>query len=325
MPTGGGATASHTYHVPRGGRSNLPSRVPVARPPISREAGRFSSYHEAMTSFEECSITLPDGYQVYARYWDPPSLKGAVLYHHGIQSHCGWFEASAAHLADSGYAVLQADRRGTGRNHEDRGHAESAEQLINDAFALRDELTRRSGTVNHHVVGVSWGGKLAVAAYVKDPAGVRSLSLVTPGLFPLVGVSKPMMAKIGFAMLYEPHREFDIPLNEAELFTSVPKWKHFFETDELTLRRCTAGFYLASRRMDKVVARFSKTAPVPMHLFAVGDEHIVDNEKTASFVRDLHWPHTQITTYANARHSLEFEEARETFFGDLVAFIDGVK
>ncbi|MGD2110077.1 MAG: alpha/beta fold hydrolase [Phycisphaerae bacterium] len=277
-----------------------------------------------MARFEECSIPLTDGYAVYARYWSASSPRGAVLYHHGIQSHCGWFEGSAGRLAEAGYAVLQADRRGCGRNLQDRGHAESADQLIDDALRLRDELARRSGLTDHHVVGVSWGGKLAVAAYVQDSTGVKSLSLVTPGLFPLVGVSKETAAKIGFAMLYEPRSEFDIPLNEADLFTSVPNWRHFFDTDEHTLRKCTAGFYLASRRMDKIVARLPKTEPVPVHLVAVDDERIIDNEKTMQFVRGLSWPATQITTYDNARHSIEFEAVRETFFNDLVGFIERV-
>jgi len=274
-----------------------------------------------MTRFEECFVVLPDGYNAYARYWSPPSPRGAVLYHHGIQSHCGWYETSAEHLREAGYAVLQVDRRGSGQNERDRGHAESADQLIADALAARDELIRRSGFTEHHVVGISWGGKLATVAYVTEPVGVASLSLVTPGLFPLVGVSKAEMARIGFAMLYEPEKRFDIPLNDSELFTTVPRWQTFVDTDPLTLRQCTASFYLASRRMDKIVARLTKCSPVRIHLMIAGDERIVDSEKTASFVRDLRWPDLRITRYEQARHSLEFEAERETYYGDLVDFI----
>ena len=96
-----------------------------------------------MASYEELTVRLGDGYEAYARYWTGPRLQGAVLYHHGIQSHCDWYEASAARLADAGYAVLQVDRRGCGRNERDRGHADSADQLIEDAAAGRDELFRR--------------------------------------------------------------------------------------------------------------------------------------------------------------------------------------
>jgi acylglycerol lipase len=172
---------------------------------------------------------------------------------------------------------------------------------------------------------VSWGGKLAVATYVVDPAGVQSLTLVTPGLFPKIGVSKPEMARIGFAMLYEPRALFDIPLNDPELFTTNPRWQEFFRKDGPTLRQCSAGFYLASRRMDKIVARLKECAPVPMHLFLAGEERIVDTERTEAFVRGLNWPHTKITWYESARHSLEFEGDPTIYFRDLVDFLDEVE
>lgn len=285
-----------------------------------------------MACYEEVEVILPDGYRAYGRYWSAASMRepgasgmttprGAVLFHHGIQSHCGWFEASGAALADAGYCVLQIDRRGSGRNEMARGHGESGDQLIGDSVAAGDELLRRSGLSGYHIAGVSWGGKLAVAHYVEQPGCVSGLTLVTPGLFPRVGVSKETMAAIGFAMLYEPERHFDIPLNDPELFTSYARWQGFFVCDELTLRQCTAGFYLASRRMDRVVNRLPERPPVPIHLMLAGDERIIDNDKTRAFVAELDWPATRVTEYATARHSLEFD-VPDRFCADLVAFID---
>ncbi len=275
-----------------------------------------------MANYEEVSLTLPDGYRAYGRYWPVSNPRGAVLYHHGIQSHCGWYEASANRLAEATYAVLQLDRRGCGRNDRDRGHADSAEQLVADAHAARDELARRSGMKEHHVVGVSWGGKLAVAAAVVDPTGVRSLSLVTPGLFPLVGVSTSEIAKIGFAMLYDRHRLFDIPLDDPGFFTAVPQWQRFIATDPLTLRQCTAAFYLASRRLDKTVVKLRELSPMPIHVFLAGDERIINNEATANFFRELDWPNVRITRDAAARHSLEFVPYASAYFDGLARFIE---
>ncbi len=283
-----------------------------------------SSYNPVMASYEELSVTLPDGYAAYARYWTGPAVKGAVLYHHGIQSHCDWYESSASTLAEAGYAVLQIDRRGSGRNDAARGHAESADQLIEDDFAARNELLKRSGLDACHLLGVSWGGKLVAASYVRDPESVKSLTLVTPGLFPKVGVSKKDMARIGFAMLYEQEKLFNIPLDDANLFTSDPKWKEFINTDKRTIHQCTAGFYLASRRMDRVIAQLPKSPQTPIHLFIAGDERIVDNDKTTSFIGDLGWAKTRITTYDTARHSLEFENDPNMYFADLVSFINEV-
>lgn len=270
--------------------------------------------------FDELSLELPDGYAAYARFWPAAQARGAVLFHHGIQSHCGWFTASAEKLTEAGFCVLQPERRGCGRNMQDRGHADSAEQLVADSHAARDELLRRSGFDRCHVIGVSWGGKLAVAAYVDDAQGIASLTLVTPGLFPKVGVSREQMAAIGFSMLYEPLKLHDIPLDKPEFFTSDPQWQKFVANDELTLRQCTAGFFLASRRMDKTVAKFAESPPIPLHLMLAGEERIIDNDKTIEFVNQLSWPHVRVTTFDDARHSLEFD-CRDECLSRLVQFL----
>ncbi len=277
---------------------------------------------EANPTYEALSLHLPDGYEVYARYFTPDGEpRGAVLYLHGIQSHCGWYEASAERLRRAGFAVLQPDRRGSGRNSEQRGHADSSDQLIADALAAGDLLRERTGIHRYHVVGISWGGKLAVAMHATDDGHAASLSLVTPGLFPLVGVSGSEKFRIGLAMLSDPHKRFDIPLNDADLFTTHPQWNRFIGEDPLTLRQATAGFYLASRRMDRVCARLNTKRQIPIHLFLAGQERIIDNERTTQFVRSLHWQDTLISTYSAARHSLEFEPEEDGYFDDLVGWI----
>lgn len=274
-----------------------------------------------MAHYSEIQVKLGDDYPAYARYWAPDTIRGAVLCHHGIQSHCDWYAGSAKRLCEAGYGVLQIDRRGSGRNQAARGHAESADQLIDDARIARDTLLQLTGLDRYHVVGVSWGGKLAVAAYINHPDRCQSLSLVTPGLFPLVGVSKDEAHRIGVAMIYEPETRFDIPLNDPEVFTQSAKWRAFHAGDPLTLRQCTAAFYLASRRMDKPISKLGDAPPVPIHLMTAGEERIVDNEKTIRFVENLGWDHTQITSYPEARHSIEFD-VPDAYYADLIAFID---
>jgi len=244
-----------------------------------------------------------------------------VLHLHGIQSHAGWYEASARRLCEAGFAVLQPDRRGSGRNQVQRGHAESSPQLLADARACLDELTRRSGCASNYVLGISWGGKLAAALHADDPRGIAGLILVTPGLFPIVDVSAAEKFRIGWSMVANPSRSYDIPLNDPELFTSVPRWIEFLRNDELQLHQATAGFFLASRRMDKVARRLAEARPVPLHLMLAADERIIDNAGTREFVRNLPWPARTITTYENSRHTLEFDPDADAYLEDLVRWI----
>ena len=271
-----------------------------------------------MAGFSEITVELPDGYRAYARYWSPASCRGAVLYFHGIQSHAGWYELSGRRLCEAGFAVLQPDRRGSGRNQERRGHADSHGQLLDDARACLTELHRLSGVTSSYVLGVSWGGKLAAAMHADNADGIDGLILVTPGLFPIVDVSAVEKFRIGWSMVANPDRHYDIPLNDPELFTSVPKWIEYLRNDELQLHQATAGFFLASRRMDKVARKLPAAPPVPLHLMLAADERIIDNKQTEDFVRDLRWPHRAITTYHNSRHTLEFDPDCEHYLDDLV-------
>lgn len=274
--------------------------------------------------FEEITVSLPDGYPAYARIFHADPCRGGVLYVHGIQSHCGWYEASARRLAEAGFTVLQPDRRGSGRNTRDRGHADSCTQLIDDALACLELLAEHTGCEKHHLVGVSWGGKLVPAMHVSRPARTASITLITPGLYPIVGVSKTDMFRIGLSMVSAPLKLYDIPLNDPELFTSVPEKVKFLREDKHQIHQATAGFYLASRRMDKISYKLGSAPPVPVHLMLAHDERIIDNEKTRAFVRDLHWDHGTITTYRNSRHTLEFDPDRECFLDDLVNWMSSL-
>jgi alpha-beta hydrolase superfamily lysophospholipase len=275
-----------------------------------------------MPEYEEQTIRLPDGYEAYARYWPADSPRGSVLYLHGIQSHCGWYERSASMLRQAGYAVLQPDRRGSGRNEKERGHAASAEQLIEDAFVCADILGDRCGRRTHALLGVSWGGKLAVAMHAADERATAALVPITPGLFPIVDVSAAEKFRIGISMISNPTALYDIPLNDPELFTHDPNWMKYLREDQLQLHQATAGFFLASRRMDKIVARLAARRSVPIHLMLAGEERIIDNEATRRFARELPWNDVTITTYDNARHTLEFDATEDGFLDDLINWLN---
>ena len=270
--------------------------------------------------FEEVSIALNDGYQSYGRFWHCEKSTGAVLLHNGIQSHCGWFERTAGLLTSAGLCVLQVDRRGTGRNTHSRGHAESADQLVDDANVAAEYLRERTGYSKIHIAGISWGGRLAIVQHIHYPEITKSLCLITPGLFPLVGASKEQVSQIGFAMIYEQEKLFDIPLNVPELLTSNEKMQEWIRQDEYGLKQATAGFYLASRRMDKMFRKFIESKQVPLMLMMAGDEQIVDNEKTHTFVKELNWPGSVIKEYAGSRHTLEYEPDADQYLADLSAF-----
>ena len=170
-----------------------------------------------MSEVELLSIVAADGYRLACRRWRPPegaTPRGLVVYLHGIQSHGGWYEASARHLAGAGFTVYLPDRRGSGLNAADRGHAESWEQLAADVVAVEDRaLAEAPGRAPLALVGVSWGGKLP-PHWRPCTAGRR---------WPVPGVVRARCAARSGVLRWRPGRRmrFPIPLGDPHLFTAT--------------------------------------------------------------------------------------------------------
>lgn len=258
------------------------------------------------------TLRLHDGYNAFARAWLPQKPRGAVLYLHGIQSHGGWYERSGAHLAEAGFAVLMPDRRGSGRNHVDRGHVNGGPQTWLRDVADGIAWLREQANVNAvHLVGVSWGGKLAAAAAASGVEGIESLTLIAPGIYPRIDLPMREKVKVAWSLLAEPNKRFAIPLNDPTLFTANPERINWVQGDDLKLLEVTGAFLLASRRLDRVAQRMPESRwRGPVHLLLAEHDRIIDNTATRDWFGRLlppqHAAH-RLQEYAGAHHTLEFE------------------
>ena len=267
-------------------------------------------------------IELSDGYRVHARWWLPDSPIGAVLYLHGIESHGGWFEASASRLAATGFAVLLPDRRGSGANRRDRGHARSAGRLLADVAEHIALLESRVSGRAVHLLGVRGGGKLAAAYAARGLGQIGSLTLIAPGLFPQVDLPTAEKLRVGLAAVFASRRQFAIPLEDPSLVTGNPERITFIGTDSLRLRSATGGLLLASWQLDRLARRLAgRRMDVPVHLFLAEHDRIIHNEPTRAFVRSLADADRVITEYRGASHTLEFEPDPEPFLADLLRWL----
>jgi alpha-beta hydrolase superfamily lysophospholipase len=241
----------------------------------------------------------------------PPRTRAAVVYLHGIQSHSGWYEASSRLLAERGAAVYQVERRGSGidRLHE-RGHVDRAETWLQDVAAAADLARRETGVASVHLLGVSWGGKLALACAAHRPDLYRSLILAAPGQCLLVG---------------RPLARFPIPLGDPYLFTENPERVRFIAEDSLSLHDLTARFMYESRRLDGLARSAARGVRLPVFLALAGKDRIIDNAATRALVEAMPSVRRRIAEYPGACHTLEFEAAPSAWFRDLAAWIDEVE
>jgi len=279
-----------------------------------------------MNEPQAITITYNDGYAAHARTWQPSEPPAAaVLYLHGIQSHGGWFERSGAALAEAGCCVLMPDRRGSGRNEKDRGHAGSARRLLQDVAEGIEWLKDRTSVQRVSLVGISWGGKLALAAAMTRPARIENVALVAPGLFPQVDLRPIDKFSVAVCALLRPKRCFAIPLNEPDRFTDNPEKQRFIRDDPLRLRQATARFFWASHVLDGMIRREAQRRvwPFAITFILAGRERIIENERTRQFARHLRCRSLKVVEHRQASHTLEFEPDPSEYFKDLIAAVVG--
>ncbi len=270
----------------------------------------------------EClKLSLPDGYETYVYLFSPPTAarKNPLLYIHGIQSHPGWFAASALALAGNGHPVYQIVRRGSGQNQTLRGHAGSAEQLLDDIDTALRFVGEHSGCDCISLLGVSWGGKLLTAYLASNKFNLKnspiaSLTLVAPGIVPKVSVTFLTKLRIASALLLGGKKQFAIPLDDVELFTDNLQMQQYLREDEFQLHNATAAFFYASRSLDRII---EKAAPgsldCPTTLILASKDRIIENEATEAVVLRLTAGRALIK-HLHGCHTLEFEEDPGEFF-----------
>lgn len=267
--------------------------------------------------------TARDGYALHTTRWPPDGpTKGRVLVLHGVQSHGGWYHNLGRTLASRGYEAMFPDRRGSGKNEDDRGHARSSWQLLDDVAVTLRTLHDADPVMPIALAGISWGGKLAVIAAAKHPELVDALALICPGLHPRVDVGRGERLRIALAFFTNRRKRFPIPLADPALFTDSPEGQSFIANDPLSLRTATASLLAASRFIDRGVAKVRGKVRQPALLMLAGYDRIVDNARTLSYFEGIGSPRPRVIEYPEGHHTLEFDPDPSRYALDLADWLD---
>ncbi len=285
---------------------------------------------------EERTYTASDGTELPLRVWRPPETEpsaadsaagrrpSALVYLHGIQSHSRWYDGSSRRLAeDARTTVYQIERRGSGvdEDHE-RGHVERAEVWLEDVAAAGELARSETGADRVHLLGVSWGGKLALACARHRPDLWRSLMMGAPGIIPQVDVAFVNKLRVAKALASGRHLErFDIPLKDPGLFTANPERIRYIEEDPLSLRQVTARFLYESRRLDAKAHQAVRRTRTPTLLCLAGHERVIDNAATRRLISQMPADRLKVLTYPEGHHTLEFNPEPEPYWRDLVRWV----
>jgi alpha-beta hydrolase superfamily lysophospholipase len=280
---------------------------------------------ETITRQETQVFQASDGCVWGYRQFAPPdgqALRAHLIAIHGVRSHGGWYKSSCNWLSRAGYQVYFLDRRGAGMNQANRGDAPGFRRLLDDIAEFVRHVRMHDVNRPIFLLGISWGGKLALALQRRYPGLVDGLALLCPGVF--ARVKPPLKQRLGilWARLVSPGRLFPIPLNEPDLFTASPHWQRFIMDDPLGLRQATARFLIESVRLDGYLRFVRRHVRVPILLMLAEHDRIIDNARTRRFLERLASTDKTTLEYAGAHHTLEFEPEAELFLRDLRQWLE---
>ena len=278
---------------------------PSALPPGASDPGRIESFEGSggrWLRYRVVASRLP---------------RNHLLYLHGIESHGAWFLPAAESLRELGFTTYLLDRRGSGLNMNSLpGDASSARVLLEDVRRFRRHL----GDPKLHLLGLSWGGKLAAAVALDQPEGLQSLILITPGLRSKRDLSLSSKANVLLNLLVGGKGCFKVPI-EPEMFTHTPRFLDFIRADPWRLQKVTARFLLTSRVLDRMINKEIANLRLPMLLFLAGKDPIIDNRGVLDL---LSKNEVRVRTFEDAIHAIQFDQM-ERLVGDIVNFVEEVE
>jgi acylglycerol lipase len=264
-----------------------------------------------------------DGYEIHVLVWPCPGpVRGRVIVLHGVQSHGGWYHRLGRTLAEAGYEAHFPDRRGSGANRADRGHAPSSRRLLDDVAEYAQTLHARDAATPIALAGISWGGKLATVISGEHPELIDALALLCPGLHPRVGVTRREKWAIAWAWFTNRRKTFPIPLSDPALFTANLEGQAFIAADILSLHAATAGLMAASSFIDRAARRIPSRVRQPVLLMLAGRDQIVDNARTLAYFETLATTDRTVIHYPEGHHTLEFEPDPTQYARDLITWLD---
>ncbi|QDT37916.1 alpha/beta fold hydrolase [Stratiformator vulcanicus] len=266
-----------------------------------------------------------DGYQFHYRRFEPVESRGTVIFLHGIQSHGGWYTQTATALSMAGWRVLLLDRRGSGLNDVDRGHASSADRLLADLFEFAGSTASHECGSRPALLSVSWGGKIALSAAAARPDLFQAVGLLYPGIrtrLPISTAKQVLLA--GADRLGAGRKLIELPLHDSSLFTAEPAARRFLETDPLALHHVSVSFLRAGLELDRLANSAAAALQIPCLLMLAGEDRIVDNAATEELFDAASRHEPKLITYPGARHTLEFEPTRGKVVADLLDWLDTI-
>ena len=250
--------------------------------------------------------------------WRPASPASATLVLvHGLQSHAGWFVDAGPRLAARGLAVYAPDRRGSGAyTSAPRGDIVDYGQWLVDLEQVIRQAQAEYPLSPVHLVGHCFGANLALGCALRTRSRVRSVAMLTPGLYVLPGYGLSEKLRIGLASVVAPETRFRVPQEDA-LFSRDPDVLAWIGADTLGARSITARCLLQINRMLRELRSGVHDLDVPVLVLEASRDRLSDNARNRRLLETRLGERCRWMSF-DAEHFLLAEPCRDQVIDALV-------
>jgi len=258
---------------------------------------------------------------VHGYAWRPPAPVATLILVHGLQSHAQWFAECAESLFARGIAVYALDRRGSGASPGVRGDIGRYTEWFDEVAAVVDLARADHPGLPAHLVGHCFGANLALGCALTRRPDIRSLVMLTPGLYILPDYRPWAKLRILACGLLRPRARFPVPQDD-DLFTRDPEVLAWIRQDALGARTVTARCLLETRRMVGWLRRNLDRLAVPLLVLEAARDRISDNRRHRRLLDRRLRDRCRLVSF-DAEHFLLAEPCREQVIDALVGWVGG--
>ena len=262
-----------------------------------------------------------DGTKIFYREWKGSAEKDVIVYLHGFESHTGWFVDTANLLNQRDFTIYALERRGSGVNQADRGHVKNYRILVDDLKMALQLVKEENPGKRVYLMGLCWGGKLAVTFAALKNGLIDGLILVTPAIKTRVDLSPRQKIDVLFSNFFRPRKLFDIPIEDS-MFTKNPKYLSFIKNDNLKLTRATARFFFETAKMDMRLGRLAGDIDIPVLMLLARDDRVVNNAEVKNWFDRVASKDKSLKAYEGTCHAIEFEGEATGLAEDICKWIN---
>lgn len=258
---------------------------------------------------------------IFYREWRPPFSRAVLLLVHGIGAHSERWHFLSEYFLRENISTYALELRGFGDTSGLKGDVASFGLYFDDILRLRDIIEENEPGKKVFLLGESMGGILAFLLAASGGGHFDGLICLSPAFKSRLRFSIGDYARIVWAFLWNPLRQFTLPYNSA-MCTRDEEMRKTMESNHREHRLATPRL-LAAIAMAQVRSRMVRgRIKMPVLFMQSGQDELVDPAATRKIFNMIKSPDKEIKEYPGYYHALSIELGRERVFEDIREWVE---